>query len=185
MAIRFNPFAAICLLCVSAVTSWSCKKNDGAKILSTETNYSIEDKRLFFIYGPLIRSISVSDVETFTSKGIANGDIGNIIKLGKLNPETLRAQLTTEYKLDMVETSNILNSPVGVALLNKLGEAVHPHLTRTGSAQAVRAAIVMALRDDNTLTPLEVLKNLPVNMDVDIAAILKLKEELSSVFARG
>lgn len=163
----------------------SCKRKVDATIESTNTNYTLQDKRIYFIYGSLIRSVSVSDLEKFASRGVANGDIGNIIKFGKLDAKALRAQLNKEYQLDFVETSKILNNQFGVAVLNKLGDAVHPHLTKTASVQAVRSAIVMSLQDDNKLTPLEVLKNLPVDMDVEVDVVLKMRDELSALFAKG
>ncbi|MEN9810179.1 MAG: hypothetical protein RLZZ488_1746 [Pseudomonadota bacterium] len=163
----------------------SCKRKVDATIESTNANYTLQDKRIYFIYGSLIRSVSVSDLEKFASRGVANGDIGNFIKFGKLDANALRAQLTKEYNLDLVETSTILNNQFGVAVLNKLGDAVHPHLTKTASVQAVRSAIVMSLQDDNKLTPLEVLKNLPVDMDVEVDVVLKLKDELAALFAKG
>lgn len=182
---RLFSFVGLCLLSAGMGFVASCKKKVDAQIESTSSNYTLQDKRLYFIYGPLIRSISVKDIEIFAQRGIANGDIGNILKFGKIDANALRGQLTKEYTLDLVETTNILNNAVGVAILNKLGEAVHPHLTRTASAQAVRSAIVLSLQDDNKLTPLEVLKNLPVDMDVEIEAVLKLKDELAGAFLKG
>jgi hypothetical protein len=180
---RLFSFSGLILLSASLGLSTSCKKKVDSVIASS--NYTVQDKRIYFIYGALIRSISVRDLELFAEKGIANGDIGNILKFGKLDSDALRKQLTKEYALDLVETSNILNNPVGVAILNKLGDAVHPHLTRTGSAQAVRSAILASLQDDNKLTPIEVLRNLPVNLDVEVDAVLKLKDELADVFMKG
>jgi hypothetical protein len=185
MSRRLFSFAGLFLLSTTLGISTGCKKKVDSVIESTSSNYTVQGKRIYFIYGPLIRSVSVSDLELFAQKGIANGDIGNLIKFGKLDPNTLRQQLTKEYALDLVETSNILNNPVGVAILNKLGDAVHPHLTKTASAQAVRSAIILSLEDDNKLTPIEVLRNLPVNMDVEVEAVLKLKDELADVFLKG
>lgn len=186
MSNRFIFSAALSafLLMTTGLMS-SCKRKVEATIESTSSNYSIQDKRIYFIFGPLIRSISVSDLEKFSSHGIASGDIGNFLKFSKIDANVVRAQLSKEFQLDLIETSNILNNPVGVAILTKLGDAVHPHLTKTASVQAVRAAIIASLQDDNKLTPLEVLKNLPVDMDIEVEAVLKLKDELGSVFLKG
>ncbi|MFZ9519027.1 MAG: alpha/beta hydrolase [Silvanigrellaceae bacterium] len=175
----------LCFLTCAAALATGCVKKLDAKLESTESNYTVQDKRIYFIYGPLIRSISVRDLEEFATRGIANGDIGNIVKFGRLDSNVLRAQLSKEYQLDLIETTNILNNSLGIAILTKLGEAVHPHLTKTASVQAVRSAIIMSLQDDNKLTPLEVLKNLPVDMDVEVETVLKMKDELASIFMKG
>jgi hypothetical protein len=151
-------------------------------VTSAPANANTQDKRIYFILGPLIRSISVSDLEIFAGKGIARGDIGNILNFGKLEPQNLRDQLNKEYLLDFVAVSQALNDSVGVALLSKLGEGVHPLRNKATSVQALRSALVMSLEDDNALTPLEVLKNLPVDMAVEIDVILKMKDELTGLF---
>ncbi|NBX17698.1 MAG: alpha/beta hydrolase [Proteobacteria bacterium] len=185
MSHRLLSLAGLFVLSAAVALGTACKKKTDSVIESTESNYTVQDKRIYFIYGALIRSVSVSELEIFAQKGIAGGDIANFIKFGKLDANALRRQLSKEYALDLVETSTILNNPVGTAILNKLGDAVHPHLTKNGSAQAVRAAIIASLQDDNKLTPLEVLRNLPVNMDVEIETVLKLKDELADAFLKG
>jgi hypothetical protein len=182
---RLVVSSGLTFLSLAAALTTGCIKKLDAKVESTESNFSVQEKRIYFIYGPLIRSVSVQDLEDFAAQGIAKGDIGNLIKFGRLDSNVLRAQLSKEYELDLVETTNILNNSLGVAILTKLGDAVHPHLTKTASVQAVRSAIVMSLQDDNKLTPIEVLKNLPVDMDVEVETVLKLKDELGAFFAKG
>lgn len=186
MSFRLSMSAVISLVAIFSLWSTSCNKRSDSQIQSISSQESqTEGRRLYFIYGPLIRSISVNDLENFATKGIAAGDIGNIIQFGKLDAQQLRGQLSKEYALDFVDTTNILNNPVGVAILSKLGDAVHPHKTKTAAVQAVRAAIVQSLQDDNKLSPLEVLKNLPVDMDVEVEEVLKLRDELARVFLKG
>lgn len=149
---------------------------------ATPVSVNTQNKRIYFILGSLIRSIPVSDLEIFAAEGVARGDIGNLLKFGKVDAQNLRDQLNKEYLLDFLLVSQALNDSVGVALLSKLGEGVHPLRNTSTSVQALRSAIVKSLEDDNALTPLEVLKNIPVDMAVEIDVILKMKDELTALF---
>jgi hypothetical protein len=139
-------------------------------------------KRITFIVGPLARSVTVNQVNSFVQNGDPNGDVAGLLRTGNIPLEQLRSQLSKVYELDLIQMDKVLNSQIGVAILTRLGEAVHPHKTKETSVQAVRSAIILSLAQDNKLSPMEVLTNLPVDMDVEVLQLLKLRDELGSVF---
>ncbi|NBO37957.1 alpha/beta hydrolase [bacterium] len=150
-------------------------------VSATDTDHS---KRITFILGPIARSITINQVDAFVRNGSANNDIGNILQFGKLDAATVRKQLSTEYTFELIQADKTLNSQLGVAILSKLGEAIHPHLSKRNAVQALRSAVIASLANDDKLSPLEVLANLPVDMDVEIDQVLKIKDELGSVFSQ-
>lgn len=152
--------------------------------IPTASVQALEDnsKKITFIIGPLSRSVTVKQIEDFVANEDANNDVTALLKSGKLNVEEIRSQLKNTFQFDLVQMDKILNSPIGVALLSKLGEAVHPHATKIAAVQAVRSAIILSLADDNKLSGAEVLSHIPVNMDIEVSELLKLKKELGDAF---
>jgi len=171
------------LLSAVTLTLPACSHPQDAELASTSANYSVQDKRIYLVYGSLVRSIAIKEIENFCSTGFVTGDLGNIIRFGKLNEKDLKNLLTQERPMSLVETSGILNNTVGQAILKKIGEAVYPHKSPSGAVQAIRAAIVLSLEDDQ-LSILEVLRNLPVDMTIDLAAALKLRDDLAAAFPK-
>lgn len=158
------------------------KKSPDSETTSTaQTN--VNSKRITFIVGPISRSITVAQVEEFVSKNNSNDDVSALLKAGNLNAAEVRSQLGKVYELELVQMDKILNSAIGVALLTRLGEAIHPHNNKAMAVQAIRSAIVLSLANDNKLSPLEVLQHLPVDLDIEVLALLKLKDELGGAFA--
>ncbi|MEY2988150.1 MAG: hypothetical protein RJB13_1671 [Pseudomonadota bacterium] len=168
-------------LTLAALTLAACNKSQTSAITSAQMPVD-NSKKITFIIGPVSRSVSVKQIEEFVSNESANNDVTALLKSGKLNASEIRTQLKNTFQFDLVQMDKILNSPLGVALLTKLGDAVHPHATKTAAVQAVRSAIILALADDNKLSGYEVLSHIPVNMDIEILELLKLKKELGDAF---
>lgn len=168
-------------LSLAALTLTACYKTQTSGVSSTTASED-NSKRITFIIGPLSRSVSVKQIEEFVSDERVNNDVTALLKSGKLNTAEIRTQLKNTFQFDVVQMDKILNSPIGVALLTKLGEAIHPHATKETAVQAVRSAIILALADDNRLSGAEVLSHIPVNMDVEVLELLKLRKELGDAF---
>jgi hypothetical protein len=171
-------------LAFSALTLAGCHKPQTESSTSAASSESAVDtsKRITFIVGPLARSVTVAQVDSFVQTGDPNGEVAGLLRVGNIQLDQLRSQLSKVYELDLIQMDKILNSQIGIALLTRLGEAVHPHKSKETSVQAVRSAIILSLAKDNKLSPIEVLSNLPVDMDVEVTQILKLRDELGSVF---
>jgi hypothetical protein len=136
-------------------------------------------RQISIVFGPIKRSITLEQLQKFASTGTAEGDIGNFISLAKLDKAMIRARLTDMIEKDLMEMDRALNSEIGVAILTKLGTALHPAKSKGTEVQALRAAIILSLADDNKMSILEVIEKLPVDMFVDVQSLLKLKDEIS------
>lgn len=152
--------------------------SEDASIQST----AVHSKKITFIVGPISRSVSVEQIESFVNESGTYDHVTSLLKTGKINPTEVRAQLAKVYVLDLLQMDKILNSQIGIALLTRISEAIHPHSNKRASVQAIRSAIVLSLAGDNQLSPLEVLLNLPVDIDIDVKQLLELKNELGGVF---
>ena len=168
-------------LTLAAVVFAGCNKTHTSNVSSAQVTED-NTKRITFIIGPLSRSVSVRQIEEFVANESANNDVTALLKSGKLNTAEIRTQLKNTFQFDLIQMDKILNSPIGIALLTKLGDAVHPHATKAASVQAVRSAIILSLADDNKLSAAEVLSHIPVNMDIEVLELLKLKKELGDAF---
>jgi len=135
-------------------------------------------RQISIIFGPIKRSITLAQLTKFASTGIAEGDIGNFITLAKLDKSMIQSKLTESSEKDLLDMDRALNSEIGIAILTKLGTAIHPAKGKGTEVQALRAAIILSLADDGKLSFLEVLEKLPVDMFVDVQGILKLKDEI-------
>jgi hypothetical protein len=169
--------SAISSLSVGLFAAVACNKPSDSSTASVSATED-QSKKITFIVGPFSRSVTVSQIEEFVAKDDVNNDVTALLKSGNLNAAEIRAQLKNQFQFDLVQMDKILNSPIGVALLTKLGEAVHPHATKVAAVQAVRSAIILSLADDNKLSGAEVLSHIPVNMDIEVLELLKLKKEL-------
>lgn len=178
---KFLRTGIVALLLVHLV---GCGNNDLSSPSQTSAIQSVSDRKISFVFGPIIRSIAIKDLENFINQGVANGDIGNILRFGNLPDTTLKTLLTTEYRFSLVQMSAILNTSVAEALLTKIGKAAHPRLAKDYAVQAIRAAIIKSLVADDTLSVFEVLKNLPVDLVIDVVEALKLANELGSLVSK-
>lgn len=136
-------------------------------------------RQISIIFGPIKRSITLNQLQKFASTGIADGDIGNFIGLAKLDKAMIQARLTDSIEKDLMDMDRALNSEIGVAILTKLGTALHPAKSKGTEVQALRAAIILSLADDSKMSILEIIEKLPVDMFVDVQALLKLKDEIN------
>ena len=135
-------------------------------------------RKISVIFGPIKRSITYDQLVNFASTGVAEGDIGNFISLAKLDKIMIQKKLTESSSKDLIDMDRALNSEIGIAILTKLGTAIHPAKGKGTQVQALRAAIILSLADDGKLSFLEVIEKLPVDMFVDVGALLKLKDEI-------
>jgi hypothetical protein len=133
-----------------------------------------------FVYGPFVRSISFSDLKLFCDTGESRGDVGNFLLLSGYDPGAVKDFLTSEIEVDFVEADMILNSSLGVAFLEKVGAVVHPRHTSQYAVEMLRSAVMMSLFDDNKVSLLEFIENLPVDALVDVELALPLLSEISA-----
>jgi hypothetical protein len=176
---KFMRMNAIMNFMLAAVLLSGCQgKSESSRNASVNQNNVSSGRKITLLFGPINRSTSIDLLNGFASKGVAEGDIANFISLAKLNKETVQGYLNASKELDMVEMDHVLNSSLGEAILKKVGSVLHPAKSKGYEVQALRSAIILSLVDDNKMSLIEVLNNLPVDMVVDVENLTKLQSEI-------
>lgn len=129
----------------------------GAILIS---NAGIAAQRVILTYGPLRESVSVRDLTTLADTGTAPPDLQSHLSLARQNPEEVRQSLTKTVKVRAVVLDRVLNTSLGEALLDEVGQAIRPP-SGAASRQALRSALVLSATGDDRLSVLEVLQNYP------------------------
>lgn len=129
-------------------------------------------EKMTLINGAMHESITLSELQKLVDTGRAYGGLQRVLSLTNESPESTRAFLTQrmEYSLDSADA--LLNSAEGQEILNKLAAVIQPS-TSQNAQQALRAAIINSLKDDNALTPLEVFANYPA--EAGTVDVIKLR----------
>jgi hypothetical protein len=146
-------------------------------------NTAVAAENIVFISGAFRRSIPIADLETLASKGEAVGLLGDLLRFGKQNPAEVQKMLNESVTLPIGLVSRLLNTRIGIAILDRFGTIVHPLRAREDGVVALRSAIVLGLNNDKkALSAISFLKAYPTReMAVSIPALLVLKEKTSSI----
>jgi hypothetical protein len=149
-----------------------------------EVKEASADRTMTFIYGPINRSIRVADIKAFVEGAEPTGDLANVIKFGKLDPANVRKLLSSKKEMKFETANKLLTSSIGEAVLGKLGTVVHPRHTPQYGVQTIRAAAIAALADDDNVSILEFLENLPVDVAIEVEPLLAMKSEIQGLMDR-
>ena len=133
------------------------------------------------IVGPINRSIAISDIESLAQGNAPRGDLRTVLKFADQSQEAAAALLTQELPFDLVQADQLLNSGLATSLLEKLGEILAPRSSNQAGAQALRAAVIFSLADDNRMSLLEVLQKYPTNMRVNIGELRQASQEFKDI----
>lgn len=124
-------------------------------------------------FGPFSRSISVSALEEFAQGNDTNRELAPLLR--RLTPaqrEGLRSGLTASREVDLVPLSQWFNDPMGEQSLTFLGQVIRTQ-ARLNGQRALRAAVVKAAAEDNTLSLLDVIRHFPTGtLRLDLAQLL-------------
>ncbi len=140
-------------------------------------------ENVVFISGAFRRSIPVADLERLASKGEAQGLLADLLRFGKQKPEDVQRMLKESVNLPIGMVSRLLNTRIGMAILDRFGTIVHPLRSSEDGVVALRSAIVMGLdNDQKSLSAISFLRAYPTReMAVSIPALLVLMEKASSI----
>lgn len=170
--------AILSLMLVGALFS-GCQGNSDSSPNAASPQLTVDSgRKVTLIFGPINRSTSIEMLKSFSVTGVPQGDIANFISLAKLDKQTVQGYLNVSKEFDMVEMDKVLNSPLGETILKKVGSVLHPEKSMGYEVQALRSAIILSLVDDNKMSLIEVLSNLPVNMVIDVENLMKLQSEI-------
>lgn len=148
----------------------------GAIVLS---NSALAADKVTFLYGSFYRSVDTTDLEHLVETGEAKGLLESVLELGDLDPEGIRRLLVKKHDLSLRKTSSLVTSPFGRALLRKFGKAISPRRSRQNGDKALSSAVILSIADDDMLQVIEVVRNYPTDMAVDLVELKKLLDDFS------
>jgi predicted dienelactone hydrolase len=128
-------------------------------------------ERLSFSYGPLIRSLRISSLQAFAKDGSVADDLAFFLQFTPANQrEELRSALVQRADIDPLLVSQFFNSRIGADVLERLGRGIT--MQRGGNGKfALRSALVGAAFSSDGLSLLNVLQQLPTNIQLHGEAI--------------
>jgi len=121
---------------------------------------------LSFSYGPLIRSLKISSLKSFANDGKVPDDLAYFLQFSTAKQqEEFREGLRKSAPVDPMIVSRFFSSKTGEAVLERLGKGIT--LTRGGNGKyAIRSALIGAAFSKDGMTLLNVLQNLPTNIQI-------------------
>lgn len=143
------------------LTSWT-----GALLLSSTMVLTSQPAkaadRIYFTYGPLGRSIAISDLRTFVDTGETTRQLRWYLNFAKVKPEDLRQVLSKEVGISFGFVNRTMYTIPGEFVLFQVGQIVHTK-SRQGAVQikALRSTFVAATADDNKISLIEFLEDYP------------------------
>jgi predicted dienelactone hydrolase len=139
-------------------------------------------EEVLFSYGSLIVSVQVDSLAQFAETGIVSDDLKPY--LSRSTPaarEEFRQALNKRVNTDPVLVSRFFNTAMGEAILERLGRGITIQGGGNGK-YALRGALVSAALDkEEGLTLLNVLRKLPVNIQIQGELALGFAKELNLV----
>jgi hypothetical protein len=140
-------------------------------------------ENVVFMSGAFRRSIPVADLESLAANGQAQGLLGDLLRLSKQKPADMQKILNESVNLPIGMVSRLLNTRIGMAILDRFGTIVHPLQAREDGVVALRSAIVLGLNNDKkSLSTVSFLRAYPTReMAVSVPALLVLMQKASSI----
>ncbi|MBE9140443.1 alpha/beta hydrolase [Nodosilinea sp. LEGE 07088] len=142
-------------------------------------------EEIFFRYGSLERSVRLSSVEALVNEGRIEDDLAlylDLVGLSEAETDQLRRNLDRPLPLDGVLLSRFFYTDLGEELLEQVGTIVQTR-SRQNGLLALRAALVQAATSPEGLSPLSVLRYLPVDMEINVADALAVANAVDRVIA--
>ncbi len=136
-----------------------------------------------FVYSPLSKSLEISSLEAFATDGTITSNLKfylDIVDASDAEKELLRTTLTRQIPVDPVLLSRVLRTYEGERLLDSFGQIVKIQGGRSAKF-ALRGALVGAAFEEEGLTLLNVLQNLEVNVQVDLATLLTFANSIKVI----
>lgn len=123
---------------------------------------------LTLINGALHQSVTMDELNMLADEGVSKGGLHLILSETNVEPSEARGFLTQTINYNLSSADALFNSGAGQEMLADLSKVIMPRSTEEDAEQALRAAVINSLVDDNSLTPLEIVANYPVDAQVDV-----------------
>lgn len=153
--------------------------------LSWMTTPTIAAESVRLNYGPLSRSVPVSDLREFAETGKASRKLRKYMKVAKQDPDKVQETLTNPVAMNPVQLDRLLNSTPGDLLLKEVGEVIHTPSDRSNQ-RALRSALILDASDDQQITLIDTIENYPTpEVEVEGDRLVKVIRRFNQVKAYG
>ncbi len=134
--------------------------------------------QLTLINGAWNRSVSYPDLEAWVKDGDRSGMIGGAPDPSAPSVARMRAKLLEPVTYNLAAADFILNTPGGVAQLDRMATVLAPRTSNTDGRQALRSAIIASIIQGNgTFTRLDLIKNYPTEARLNIEPLLAVNDD--------
>ena len=141
-------------------------------------------ERINFITGtPLQLSLRISSLEAFAADGTIDRGLADYMRITGATEEEqaqFRQILLKRKEIDPVLLSRLLRTEMGEDLLSRWGQHIAIQGGRNGK-YALRGAIITSAFDSNGLTLINILRNLPTNIQIDVRQVLSLADRIDLI----
>ena len=140
-------------------------------------------EKIYFVYDAIEDSLNVSSLETFAQDGTIDENLAfymNIAGVTEQEKAVFRETLTKKIDVDPIVLSRLLKTDEGERLLNFFGDLIEIKGGRNGKF-ALRGAIITAALDSEGLTLLNFLRQLSVDIQLDIRKTLAFANDVQIV----
>lgn len=142
---------------------------------------ALSAERITFLLPPFSRTLEISSLEDFAKTGRVDANLRQY--LGNTTPEQreeFREALTTSKEINPVLLSRFFNTQMGEDILTLLGALITIQGDINGKF-ALRSALIKSAFEPGGVTILNLLRNLPTNMQIDITRVQRLARTIDIV----
>jgi predicted dienelactone hydrolase len=144
---------------------------------------AVAAEKLYFKYGPLRFSLSVTSLETFARTGEVNQELAFYLKrVSSDRSDTVRQALTKKAEVKPVLLWGLFNTRMGETIIERLGKIVEIPGGLNGK-YAIRGALVQAALDPQGLSLLNFLRKFPTDIEIDLNQALAVSEGIKETIA--
>ncbi|AUC60249.1 Hypothetical protein AA637_03345 [Cyanobacterium sp. HL-69] len=175
MIFRVNKISAIALSAIATLTTIGI-----AEIINTQEAIA---RNISFIYNPLSLTLKVESLQLFAETGTVNRNLQTYLNLAGVNEEQkqqFREALITPVAVDPILISRSLNTEEAERLLTYFGSVINIKGGSNGK-YLIRGALITSALQPEGLTLINILKNLAVDVEIDIQRILRYTQQVETV----
>ncbi len=140
-------------------------------------------ERIYFSYGLLERSVSVSSLEDYAEDGTVNSDLAFFLSfLDSSVRNEFRTVLQTSYQVSPVIVAQSFYEPMGERALGYVGDVIQTGKRQNG-LYALRSALILAAAQPEGFTLIDVLRQFPTDgMRIDLQVALNVLQQGETFF---
>jgi predicted dienelactone hydrolase len=140
-------------------------------------------EKIYFQYGPALRSLQITSLEEFAQTGTIESDLEfyfRILNTTEPEQELFRQALQTGGPVDPLLVDKFLYSDFGEEILTGLGNIVQTRAGLNGKS-SLRAALILASLEPEGLTLLNFFQELPTDLQIDLAKVRELQQAIERI----